>query len=89
MKKFNRICAEIDLDAIAWNFEAMRSNIRSDTKIAAVIKTDGYGHGALPIARLLEDYDYVWGYAVATVEEAVSLKEKGHTQASAHSGLCV
>ena len=77
MKKFNRICAEIDLDAIAWDFEAMRSNIRSDTKIAAVIKTDGYGHGALPIARLLEDYDYVWGYAVATVEEAVSLKEKG------------
>lgn len=77
MKKFNRICAEIDLDAIAWNFEAMRANIRPETKIAAVIKTDGYGHGALPIARMLEDYDYVWGYAVATVEEAVSLKEKG------------
>lgn len=77
MKKFNRICAEIDLDAIAWNFNAMRANIRPETKIAAVIKTDGYGHGALPIARMLENYDYVWGYAVATVEEAVSLKEKG------------
>ena len=41
----------------------------------AVIKTDGYGHGAVQIARLLEPVDYIWGYAVATLDEAVVLRK--------------
>ena len=48
---------------------------RGGAQLAAVIKTDGYGHGAAPIAQLFEHTDYVWGYAVATLEEAVSLRE--------------
>ena len=46
MKKYQRIRAEVSLDAIAHNFEEMRKRIRKDTKIIAVIKADGYGHGA-------------------------------------------
>ena len=43
----------------------------------SVIKTDGYGHGAVQIARMLEPKDYIWGYAVATLDEAVVLRKRG------------
>lgn len=77
MKKYSRIRAEISLDAIAQNFEAMHKNIKEGTKIIAVIKADGYGHGAVPIACMTEAYEYVWGFATATVEEALELREAG------------
>lgn len=57
MKKFDRVKAVVSLDAIAHNFEEMKKNIAEGTKIVAVIKADGYGHGAEAIARLIEDYD--------------------------------
>lgn len=71
MKHYERVCAYIDLDAILHNMDCMKKNIAKDTKIVAVIKTDGYGHGAVRIAKELEDIPYVWGYAVATAEEAL------------------
>lgn len=74
MKKYSRICARVDLDAIEYNIEMMRKNIKEDTKMMAVLKTDGYGHGAVQIARVLEDKDYIWGYAVATLDEAIRLR---------------
>lgn len=74
MKTYSRVYAKIDLDAVAWNMEQMRKTIREGTKIVAVIKTDGYGHGAVQVASMLESYDYVWGYAVATLDEAVVLR---------------
>ena len=77
MKQYNRVCAEIDLDAIAYNMEQMRKRIGGDAKLIAVVKTDGYGHGAVPIAEMFEDFPYVWGYAVACLEEAVDLREHG------------
>ena len=46
MKKFDRVKAVVSLDAIAHNFEEMKKNIAEGTKIVAVIKADGYGHGA-------------------------------------------
>ena len=46
-------------------------------QMIAVVKADAYGHGAVPIARLVQDYDYIWGFAVATEEEALSLREAG------------
>ncbi len=73
MKEFNRVCARIDLDAIEENLEQMKDHISAGTRIMPVIKADGYGHGAVPIAQLLEPKAYVWGFAVATVEEALSL----------------
>ena len=42
-----------------------------------VIKTDGYGHGAVPIAKRMEPKPYLFGFAVAAVSEAVELREQG------------
>lgn len=72
-----RVCARIDLGAVARNFKNMRANLKDATRMIAVIKTNGYGHGAVEIAHLTEGYDYLWGFAVATVEEAMELRASG------------
>ena len=77
MKQHNRVCAEIDLDAIAYNMGQMKNRIGGDARLIAVVKTDGYGHGAVPIAEMLEKFPYVWGYAVACLEEALELRRHG------------
>ena len=77
MKQYNRVCARIDLDAIEYNMEMMHNNTREGVSMISVIKTDGYGHGAVQIARMLEPKDYIWGYAVATLDEAVVLRKRG------------
>lgn len=70
-----RVYAGIDLDAIRSNILAMKKNMHRDAKIMAVVKTDGYGHGAYEVAKAVEDM--AEGYGVATAEEAVSLREHG------------
>lgn len=80
MKKYERVRAMISLDAIAHNFEEMRKQIKKETKMIAVIKADGYGHGAVAIAHLIHDYDYIWGFATATAEEALELRKAGVTK---------
>lgn len=77
MKQHNRVCAEINLDAIAYNMGQMKNRIGGDARLIAVVKTDGYGHGAVPIAEMLEKFPYVWGYAVACLEEALELRRHG------------
>lgn len=77
MKTYSRVYARIDLDAIAYNMEQMRKNLEPWTKIMAVIKADGYGHGAVQVAEMLEGYDYIWGFAVATLDEATLLRTEG------------
>ena len=54
MKKYRRVHADIDLDAVLFNFEQMSRTIPKGTKIIAVVKTDAYGHGAVPIATFME-----------------------------------
>ena len=76
----DRVWAEIDLGAIESNLRNMHDNLRPGTRMCAVIKADGYGHGALRIARHLEHLDYVWGFALATFEEALELREGGITK---------
>lgn len=73
----NRTYAEIDLDAIVENMKNMKANIASETKMAGVIKTDGYGHGSVQIAKVLEPLDFMWGFAVATPEEGYRLRREG------------
>jgi alanine racemase len=77
MKHHERVCAYINLDAIIANLEQMKSNLDKDAKIVAVVKTDGYGHGAIPIAKELEKIPYVYGYATATVGESLVLRREG------------
>ncbi|KAB1439856.1 alanine racemase [Candidatus Galacturonibacter soehngenii] len=74
MNQYNRVYATVNLDAVEFNIQQMKANIEKDTQIIAVIKADGYGHGAVPIARLIEAYEYIWGFAVATAEEAFELR---------------
>lgn len=75
MMHYDRVWVEIDLDAIVKNMTSIKNRIGKNVKVVAVIKTDGYGHGATQIARILETDEQVWGYAVATAEEAFSLRE--------------
>lgn len=77
MINYPRVHADIDLDAIRHNMDEMHRLVDPHTKLMAVIKTDGYGHGAIPIARELEEIDYVYGYAVAAEEEALALRADG------------
>lgn len=75
--KYKRICAEIDLDAFVNNFENITNAVKDDTKVIAVLKTDGYGHGAIPLARAIENHPKLFGYALATAEEALLLRKAG------------
>lgn len=75
MKAYTRVCARIDLDAVSFNLDSMKRNLKEGTQMMGVVKTDGYGHGAVQIARLEEEKDYIWGYATATPDEALFLKK--------------
>lgn len=77
MNRYTRVRAVINLDAILYNMNSMHQNISEDTKIMAVIKADGYGHGAAEVAECIEHLDYLAGYAVATVEEGLILRNHG------------
>ncbi|CUX50061.1 alanine racemase [Clostridium sp. C105KSO13] len=77
MKQYNRVYAGIDLDAAVYNMEQMKKNIGDTAQMIAVLKMDGYGHGAGPLARIFEEKEYIWGYATASLEEAVSLRNTG------------
>ena len=77
MNLHRRVCATIDMAAIAENLKLLAGKLESDTKLLAVIKADGYGHGAIPIAQMSESYGFIWGFGVATIEEAITLREAG------------
>ncbi len=75
-----RVRAEVDLDAIQFNMDSMHKNLKNGTLMTAVVKTDGYGHGAVEIAKKLQHLYYLWGYAVATYEEAEEIRAAGITK---------
>ena len=53
---YERIRAVIDLDALIYNIQSMKQNLRPGTQVMAVVKADGYGHGAVPVAEAAEPY---------------------------------
>ncbi len=67
--------AEINLDNIIWNFNEAKKLLLKETKIAAVLKANAYGHGAIEVARVLVDkgVDYI---AVACLLEAIELRKE-------------
>lgn len=77
MNRYSRVYAEIDLDAIVSNMEEMHRVIDGNTKIMAVVKADGYGHGAEEVAHAIDGLPYLYGYAVATFEESMALRQCG------------
>ena len=68
---------EINLDNIAFNMKKIKETIGEDTAIAAVVKANGYGHGAVYIAQTIMENggEYL---AVATLTEALELRNR-HT----------
>ena len=72
-----RTYVTVNLDTFGNNIQNIISHIGNESALIAVIKTDGYGHGAVRLAMELESYSSVWGYAVATVEEAIELRNAG------------
>lgn len=68
--------AVVDLDAIAHNLRALRSLLPPSVAICAIVKADGYGHGAVPVSKELEARQ-VEAFGVATVEEGLELRRAG------------
>ena len=72
---FFRTWAEIDLDALLYNFLAARRHLPDSVLLSAVIKANAYGHGAVEAAKLLEGK--ADRFAVAMTDEAVELRQAG------------
>lgn len=75
MRQFDRTYAEVNLQAVRHNIEEARKNIKSDTKIMAIVKANAYGHGAVPVSKAL--ISQVDAYGVAMIEEALELRDAG------------
>ncbi len=71
-KRFDRCYAKVDLGAIRYNFLEEKKLLPQGTRLMAVIKADAYGHGAIQVARTLSDF--VCGFGVAVIEEALILR---------------
>ena len=66
----------VSLGQIARNYRAVRDLVGPAVEVAAVVKADAYGHGALAVSRTLETEGARW-LAVSSVEEGVTLREGG------------
>ncbi|MCR5796818.1 MAG: alanine racemase [Eubacterium sp.] len=73
-KKLSRTYAQIDLRAIRGNLQKEKDKI-GDKMLMAIVKADAYGHGAVPVARYVDDV--VDSYGVAMIEEAIELRQAG------------
>jgi alanine racemase len=70
-----RASAQIDLNKIVQNLRTVKKVVGPKTKVMAVVKSDAYGHGLLPVASIInKEVDY---FGVAWLEEAVKLREEG------------
>ena len=70
-----RTWVEINLDALESNYNAVREALPENIKILAVVKANAYGHGAIGVAKFLENKaDYL---AVAATDEALELRKNG------------
>lgn len=76
METYNRVTAQIDLDAIAYNFQQIRDLVSPKSDVLPVVKADAYGHGALEVAQILIA-NGARRLAVAILDEAVLLRQQG------------
>lgn len=73
--EYYRAKAVINLDAVYGNIERIKAKLKPGTKLLAIIKADAYGHGAVPVSRVLEPLCDMYG--VALVEEGIELRKSG------------
>ena len=78
VQKVHETTLEVNLNAVVKNLNYYRSFMKPDTKLVCMIKADGYGAGAVEIAKTLQDHrvDYL---AVAVVDEGATLRRNGIT----------
>ena len=76
-KKYYRVQAKVNLDAIRHNLLEIRKKLNDGTMLMAIIKADAYGHGAVPLAKSIGESGKIDYYGVAIIEEAVELREAG------------
>lgn len=74
-----RVYAEIDLDAICFNVKNVMNKVGPEVMTMAIIKTDAYGHGAIPVAKALDELGVAM-FGIATIDEAVQLRRHGITK---------
>lgn len=72
MNQFYRVEADVNLDSIYNNLVNTKKIINKDTKLMAIIKADGYGHGAVAIVRAVDDI--VDAYGVSNIDEALEVR---------------
>ena len=72
----SRAKVEIDLKVLEENYRAIRAKVPSDVRMLCVVKADGYGHGAVPVARRLESAGANY-FGVATIDEGIELRNDG------------
>ena len=75
MRKYYRVHANIDLDAIYKNVSNAKDLLKPGTKLMAIIKADAYGHGAKQVAETIDSI--VDAYGVAILEEGIELRKAG------------
>jgi alanine racemase len=73
MLEYQRTAAEINLDAIGHNVREIKKKLQPKTRLLAVVKADGYGHGALEVSQVCL-YNGADELAVATFDEGVALR---------------
>src|SRR5574337_2227235 len=71
-----RAWVEVDLEAIRHNIAAIRQLLQPSTQLMSVVKADGYGHGAVAVARTALSAGASW-LAVATIEEGSHVRRAG------------
>lgn len=64
---------EINLDHLEFNLKKIHSEFNKP--LLPVVKADAYGHGASVIAKTLDAYNFVYGYGVANIDEALNLRQ--------------
>lgn len=74
MYEYHRLLAEINLDAIGNNIREIKSIIKQDTQLLAVVKADAYGHGAEEVSKVCL-YNGADQLAVATCDEGVQIRQ--------------
>lgn len=74
MNNYRPTWAEIDLKAIIHNVQTVRQLTAGKTKICAIVKANGYGHGAVEISKAYLEFGVEF-LAVATLNEALELRE--------------
>ena len=73
---YKRCWAAVDLAALSHNYHCIRRFLSPGCRYLAIVKADGYGHGAATVAGQLQKDGADW-FGVATMEEALDLRRQG------------